>query len=306
MATPKAPRVKWERNVDRGAAILEAATEVFDRDGFEAARIDEIARRAGVAKGSVYNHYADKEELFYSVVAREVDDLNRLVAALAAESGNLVFPDFVRRLVEGHFRHMLRRRGAATVVLNDSWGRLRDDLRRRIIVRLRAHLDYLTDLVALRAGLGGAALPDPERAATAMLGLCFIFVQRIMVFREADDDREACAARDVEFISRMIIAAVSGDGPSVETRDSWRVHGDRRARKTVRAPRPTAAGVRDRTPLPRGAVVRRLRLAHPRQPLHRPPRRDSGRPVRPAAGTVLRMTSDGPPGMAGENRRSAP
>jgi TetR/AcrR family transcriptional regulator len=49
--------------------ILRAATSVFARDGFEAADVGAIARAAGVAKGSLYNYFASKEDLFAFVCA---------------------------------------------------------------------------------------------------------------------------------------------------------------------------------------------------------------------------------------------
>ena len=48
-------------------ALLQAATEVFSRYGFKAS-IDDIARRAGIGKGTVYLHFDSKEALFATVV----------------------------------------------------------------------------------------------------------------------------------------------------------------------------------------------------------------------------------------------
>lgn len=45
-------------------AILDAALECFSKRGFDATRVEDIARLAGVAKGSVYTHFKDKEALF--------------------------------------------------------------------------------------------------------------------------------------------------------------------------------------------------------------------------------------------------
>lgn len=47
----------------RREAILQAAAEAFDARGFEAARMDDIARRAGVSKGTLYNYFENKDEL---------------------------------------------------------------------------------------------------------------------------------------------------------------------------------------------------------------------------------------------------
>lgn len=49
-------------------SVLTAATEVFCREGFSGACIDEIAEQAGVSRQTIYNHYRDKEALFVAIV----------------------------------------------------------------------------------------------------------------------------------------------------------------------------------------------------------------------------------------------
>ncbi|MCC6871039.1 MAG: TetR/AcrR family transcriptional regulator, partial [Candidatus Fermentibacter sp.] len=49
-------------------AILEAAAEVFAEKGFDGARVDEIARRAGANKAMLYYHVGDKKALYDAVV----------------------------------------------------------------------------------------------------------------------------------------------------------------------------------------------------------------------------------------------
>jgi AcrR family transcriptional regulator len=60
------------------AAILNAAQELFTARGFDATSIDDIAARAGVAKGAVYHHFESKEQIFARV-------FEQMTAALAAE-----------------------------------------------------------------------------------------------------------------------------------------------------------------------------------------------------------------------------
>jgi AcrR family transcriptional regulator len=52
----------------RREAILDAALDEFSARGFEAARLDDVARRAGVAKGTIYLYFADKESLFFDLI----------------------------------------------------------------------------------------------------------------------------------------------------------------------------------------------------------------------------------------------
>src|ERR1044072_7066640 len=52
----------------RRAAILAAALEEFTARGFEGARLDDVAKRAGIAKGTIYFYFADKETVFPELV----------------------------------------------------------------------------------------------------------------------------------------------------------------------------------------------------------------------------------------------
>src|SRR5215813_4559513 len=63
----------------RREAILAAALDEFSARGFAEARLDDVARTAGVAKGTIYLHFADKEALFQELVRTMISPL---VAAL--------------------------------------------------------------------------------------------------------------------------------------------------------------------------------------------------------------------------------
>jgi AcrR family transcriptional regulator len=70
-ADPASPPVepRWRRlPEDRPRQILEAALTVFGERGLSGARLEDIARRAGVSKGTIYLYFANKEELFREVV----------------------------------------------------------------------------------------------------------------------------------------------------------------------------------------------------------------------------------------------
>ena len=56
------------RQAERREAILSAALEEFSASGFAAARLDDVARRAGVAKGTIYLYFRDKESLFQELI----------------------------------------------------------------------------------------------------------------------------------------------------------------------------------------------------------------------------------------------
>jgi AcrR family transcriptional regulator len=87
-------RRRERRKEDRPVEIIEAAIELFSERGFGATRLEDVARCAGVSKGTVFVYFANKEELFRAV-AQTV--LGTRLMALREVAGNLDVP--VTRLV---------------------------------------------------------------------------------------------------------------------------------------------------------------------------------------------------------------
>ena len=78
-APPKPASNRAERAAERRGAIIEAAMDEFIARGFAATRLDDVARRAGVAKGTIYLHFKDKELMFEELIRTAiVPMINRL------------------------------------------------------------------------------------------------------------------------------------------------------------------------------------------------------------------------------------
>lgn len=89
------PSPRWQRRADeRPQELLEAALAVFVERGFAAARLEEVAKRAGVSKGTVYLYFSSKEELLkalvQSAIVPELDNVEALMHCHVGSSRELL------------------------------------------------------------------------------------------------------------------------------------------------------------------------------------------------------------------------
>jgi len=71
------------RSARKHREIIEAATAVFMKLGYEGTSMEQIAAKAGVSKQTVYKHFADKERLFSDIVLATTGQVDRVVALVA-------------------------------------------------------------------------------------------------------------------------------------------------------------------------------------------------------------------------------
>jgi AcrR family transcriptional regulator len=81
MASKVARRTQAQRTEATTTALVDAARDLFARDGYDATSLDAVAARVKVTKGAVYHHFEGKRQLFEAVFSREVE---RMATPLAA------------------------------------------------------------------------------------------------------------------------------------------------------------------------------------------------------------------------------
>ncbi len=89
-----------ERSDATRARLIRAAEKIFARDGFEAAKLEEIAAEAGYTRGAFYANFKSKEDLFFALlegeIASRIDNIERLMKSVRDPADKLkVFREFL-------------------------------------------------------------------------------------------------------------------------------------------------------------------------------------------------------------------
>ena len=94
-ASPDAAARREAKKAQSRVRILDAAREIFFRDGFMEANLDDVARGAGVAKGTLYRYFENKAELYVAVLAMNGEFFERLHGFLELASAYGIIVEMV-------------------------------------------------------------------------------------------------------------------------------------------------------------------------------------------------------------------
>ena len=186
---PPAPRLRQRHREATHAAILEAAEQVYSQAGLAGGRMEEIAARAGVSVGTLYNYFTDRDDLVNSLlVARRAEMIARLDAAAAPAPDG--FPERLRLFLDAIFRHFgehrpflaLLAQGETSTSLLASAARPSATMT-ELMTRARALIGYGIERGGLRA-------EDPEFLATVLVGMTRAILLRSLAGAEELDSRD--------------------------------------------------------------------------------------------------------------------
>ena len=200
-ATDSRPAGEPGRERDKRRRILAAAQEVFAEQGFDAARMEEVARRARVGKGTLYNYYESKEDLLIHAVIASMEEVRERIATAADPS-----PDEPIRSVEDTLRMLIVEAlpgltGRSYALHNQAWGVIARDpkARRRLFDAYQAfYRERERDFEGLieagaRAGQFRSDV-DPAQVSLLLLALFDGLVHRVTFDRQRVDPSRALGA----------------------------------------------------------------------------------------------------------------
>ncbi len=152
------------RSAARREAILAAALDEFSSRGFEAARLDDVAKRAGVAKGTIYLYFRDKESLFQELIRTMLTPLIGTIEALGA--ADVPMSALAEQIVELFVREVYETRRKDVIRLMISEGRrfpkLAEFYYREVLSRIIAAVRALLRRAAARGEVPEALAEFPQ------------------------------------------------------------------------------------------------------------------------------------------------
>jgi AcrR family transcriptional regulator len=185
--------------------ILDGASRVFMDLGFDGASMGEIARAAGVSKGTLYVYFADKSRLFEAIVEREMIEQQKVAFNFDAERD---VATTLREFGQAYIALLCRPGGGSAIRTVMAIAERMPDVGRRYygqvlektIGRLAAYLDA-------RVKVKDVAIPDCQLAASQFMMMCQASLFLPFIFQAAPAPSTERMAEVVESATRMFLAA---------------------------------------------------------------------------------------------------
>jgi len=198
--------------VEKLDLIRGAATRVFARKGFHAARAEEIAEEAGIAVGTIYNYFDSKAQILLAIFEREFDEEIGLYESLA-RSG-MPIPERFREILRAHFARLADSRDLAVVLVRERYngsgeiGEALGKMHRKMLSRVEGLLQDGVDAGWLR--------PCNVRIVAPALFAVVQSISEVAMIYPESQQKEFLSKAPEELVSLIWsgIAHVAGGGPT--------------------------------------------------------------------------------------------
>ena len=178
---------------ERREALIHAAVDVFLEKGFHGCSARDIADRAGMTQGSLYNYVKSKEDILYLVLDQAVGhyyaDVERAIASTDHPGERLI------RAISATVTSMYERRQNILIVYRESHSLDRVS-RKAILARADTFVSLLKRVITDANAAGYARVADIDLAATTVTYIPTIFALRAWRMRDSPKDATLVYIRD--------------------------------------------------------------------------------------------------------------
>ena len=206
MDKPTIRRKEREKEARR-EAILDAAAQVFSRKNFHEATLDEIASEAELAKGTLYNYYKDKQDIFASLIIRGHRDFQEQLSLEIERGGTL--QTILVRILDMAVQTLLDHKYMFRMVLS-AGEHLSESYRTEMMIRWQEQVESDAQILvkAFDSMPETKNLPEAERLTGAYLILAAIrsLHHRQMLTNDLEPIKD-----DIDTYSRLLCRALRAE-----------------------------------------------------------------------------------------------
>lgn len=175
MTTEASPSAKdaWLKKESKsgGKLFFKTAVDVFARKGYHETTVDEVAQAAGVAKGTIYYHFENKEELYLTVIQKGIDLFKeQLRQAMAAGATTR---DQIENMINCQIDFFEREQDLVSLFLTELFG---NDPQRNLLASrmLTECLQIIRSCIDQGISDGTLRQVDPETTTSSLFGMIVI------------------------------------------------------------------------------------------------------------------------------------
>jgi AcrR family transcriptional regulator len=206
VAVPSTPlHLVGDEDSSKRRQILDGARRVFMDLGFDGASMGEIARAAGVSKGTLYVYFADKSRLFEAIVEQEMLEQSKLAFNFDPDR------DVATTLLDfGHayIQVMCRPGGGSAIRTVMAIAERMPEVGRRYYEQvLEKTINRLATYLAAHVETGEVAIDDTQLAASQFMMMCQASLFLPFIFQAAPPPPAQRITQVVESATRMFLAA---------------------------------------------------------------------------------------------------
>src|SRR3954454_16153983 len=204
-ATSDTLKIAGEEDSSKRRQILDGARKVFMNLGFDGASMGEIARAAGVSKGTLYEYFADKSRLFEAIVEQEMSDQQKVAFNFDPERD---VATTLRKSGQPYIQLLCRPAGASAIRTVMAIAERMPDVGRRYYENvLEQTINRLASYLEAHVSTNDLAIADCKLAASQFMQMCQASLFLPFIFQAAPPPPASQIAAVVESATRMFLAA---------------------------------------------------------------------------------------------------
>lgn len=165
------------KKASRRKEIIDSAVKIFAEKGFQNTTIDEIAKSANIAKGTVYIYFNNKLELFLSLINEGIEDIFSITKGILTEKRNYL--ERLESLIHAQFTFYQENEDFFKIFVSERsrfFSEVKIELKKEIIKKYQSQIDLIAEFI--QEGIEKDILRelDPKKAAVSLAGMIHAFM----------------------------------------------------------------------------------------------------------------------------------